>query len=121
MDKYEFTSEYQITKAGYGDGYNILLKSDRITLLVAFISMKEEATIRINNIKEYGSVEQNFYIYKMEGEDSFYFMLSMNQNMYRGDILAESDMFNSKSEVESLIKKIMWESRTTKVVDSTGF
>ncbi|MCG9580879.1 hypothetical protein L1D13_18030 [Vibrio tubiashii] len=119
MNKNEIESRYEISKPNYGDGYNVSLKLSSDTLLVGLISNKEDAAKRIEQIRQFGSSERNFYVFEMEDEDSFYFKLSASDKLYRDDILAGSDMLDSRSDLESLIKKVMRESKTTSVVDIT--
>ncbi|EIE1275312.1 hypothetical protein C4G66_RS23845 [Vibrio parahaemolyticus] len=119
MNRNEIISQYEISKPGYGDGYNVSLKLADDLLLVGFISNKEDAAIRIEQIREFGNAESNYHIYEMEEEESFYFMLSMNGSMSRENILASSDMFDSRSELESIIKNVVRESQTTRIIDST--
>ncbi|KJY93418.1 hypothetical protein TW84_03525 [Vibrio neptunius] len=119
MNKNEVKSRYEISTPSYGDGYNVSLKLGGETLLVGLIPNKEDAATRIDQIRQFGSAELNFYVLEMEGEECFYFKLSMSDKLYRGDILASSDMFDSRSDVEALIKKVMRESQTTVIIDST--
>ena len=119
MNRNEIISQYEISKPGYGDGYNASLKLADDSLLVGFISNKEDAAIRIEKIREFGNAESNYLIYEMEEEASFYFILSMSGSMSRENILASSDMFDSRSELESIIKNVVRESQTTRIIDAT--
>ncbi|GEK11685.1 hypothetical protein [Pseudoalteromonas peptidolytica] len=118
LDKKEIKSRYEISKPVYGDGYNISLKLGKDELLTSFVSKKEDLAARVDNIREFAGDEINFHVIKMDEEEGFFFKLSKSDKLYRGDILASSDIFDFRSEVESLIKRVIRESQTVEVVDN---
>lgn len=119
VNKKEIKSRYEISKPVYGDGYNISLKLGHDELLTSFVSKKEDLAARVDNIREFAGDEINFHVIKMDEEEGFFFKLSKSDKLYRGDILASSDIFDFRSEVESLIKRVIRESQTVEVVDNT--
>ena len=119
MEQNSSTSQYEIFNPRFGDGVNVALKHEGQSLCVGLVSAKDDAAERVENIKEFGRSKSNYKVLKMDMEDSFYFVLSINGSMSRSDILAMSDMFDTKDEVEQLIEVVMQASQTATVVDSS--